>query len=240
MQQPPEQTSSPSSPHPPAAPPTAGTGSPLPRLVGSGAKPSPGVQDARPDGPRTVLVADDEHLVAAGLAADLSELGFEPIGPAADGQEAIEMARDRRPDLVILDVSMPRLNGIEAARTITSELGVPVILCTAYASEEYAEAGTEAGVDAYLIKPVTKDQLRVNIKYVWQHHNRRLDDAGRIDKLEQRLEDRKTIEQAKWLLVDRKRVSEPEAMRLLQKQARNNRRTLVEVARTVIETSPLL
>lgn len=188
-----------------------------------------------PPNPEHVLVADDEHLVARGLATNLADLGYTVVGPASDGEEAIELCRSVRPDLAILDIRMPRRDGLSAGEIIFAQLGVPVIIVSAYSDPEYLTGASRIGVFGYLLKPVSQDQLRTTIGVAWgrfvKHHSQ--DDE--IINLRTRLEQRKTIEQAKWILVKRKNISEPEAMRLLQKQARNNRRHLAEVAQSLLE-----
>ncbi|MHC5024152.1 MAG: ANTAR domain-containing response regulator [Planctomycetota bacterium] len=192
-----------------------------------------------PEQPGRLLVADDEHLVASGLTASLRELGFKVLGPAADGEEAIELARELRPDMALLDIRMPRKNGLEAAEVLYRRMGVPVIIFSAYSDPEYIDTSNAIGVFGYLLKPVTDDQLRAGITIAW---GRYIDDVvhrSEVGTLKQRLEDRKIVEQAKWIIVKRKGVDEPDAMRLLQRQARNNRRQLADVARSIIENEDL-
>lgn len=188
-----------------------------------------------PEHPSKILVADDEHLVASGLAANLKELGYFVIGPAADGDEAISMAEALQPDLALLDIRMPKKDGLAAAEIIFRKMALPVIIFSAYSDPEYVDAGTKVGVFGYMLKPVTQDQLRVNISVAWSRFIDYANKNSEIASLKQRLEDRKIIEQAKWLIVDRKSIPEPEAMKMLQRQARNNRRTLVDVAMSLIE-----
>ena len=193
-----------------------------------------------PPDPRSILVADDEHLVASGLAASLRGLGYTVVGPVADGEEAVETSRVMQPDLALLDIRMPRKDGLAAAEIIFRQLGIPVVIFSAYSDAEYIEAGNRVGVFGYMLKPVTEDQLRVGIAVAWGRFLEHMNQASEIDNLKERLEHRKTIEQAKWIIVKRKGITEPEAMRLLQRQARNNRRTLVDVAKSLLENEELL
>jgi response regulator NasT len=195
--------------------------------------------DKLPEEPTTILVADDEHLVASGIAGHLTELGYHVIGPASDGEEAIKLCRAVRPDLALLDIRMPVRDGIEAAEEIFSQLGIPVIILSAYSDPDYVEGARSGGVFGYLLKPVTQDQLRVAISVAWARYLGFMEQSDQIHTLKERLEHRKTIEQAKWVIVKRKGVDEPGAMRLLQRQARNNRRSLIEVARSVLENVDL-
>lgn len=189
--------------------------------------------------PSRLLVADDEHLVASGVAVNLRELGYEVIGPAADGDEAIELCRMHHPDMALLDIRMPKKDGLTAAETIFRRMGIPVMIFSAYSDPEYVTSGNRVGVFGYLLKPVTQDQMRVGISVAWGRFLDYMNQNSEISTLKERLEHRKIIEQAKWIIVKRKGVEEPEAMRLLQRQARNNRRTLVDVARSVLENENL-
>ena len=195
---------------------------------------------ALPESPTRVLVADDEHLVATGMVAALTDLGYKVIGPANDGKQAIEKARAERPDIAVLDIRMPGIDGLAAAETIYNELRIPIVMVSAYSDPEYVSSGNRIGVFGYLLKPVNRDQLRVGLEVAWSRFANHIELADEVSDLHSRLEHRKVIEQAKWIIVKRKNVEEPEAMRMLQKQARNGRRPLVEIARAVIESENLL
>lgn len=192
-----------------------------------------------PARPERVLLADDEHLVAAGIKSNLVDLGYVVIGPASDGEEAVELARTMRPDLALLDIRMPRKTGIEAGEVIYKQFGIPVMMISAFSDPAYLRASNNFQTFGYLLKPVTQDELRVSIEIAWSRYLDFVAQREHIDRLKQRLEDRKLIEQAKWIIVKKKEVSEPDAMKILQKQARNNRRTLVDVSRSVIENETL-
>jgi len=192
-----------------------------------------------PPHPSKLLVADDEHLVASGVAVNLRELGYEVIGPASDGDEAIELCRSHHPDMALLDIRMPKKDGLQAAEIIFRRMGIPVMIFSAYSDPEYVTSGNRVGVFGYLLKPVTPDQMRVGISVAWGRFLDYMNQNAEIVTLKERLEHRKIIEQAKWIIVKRKGIDEPEAMKLLQKQARNNRRTLVDVARSVLENENL-
>jgi response regulator NasT len=190
--------------------------------------------------PKSLLIADDEHLVASGLAASIRNLGFTVIGPAADGEEAIELCRNESPDMALLDIRMPKKDGLAAAETIFKHYGIPVVIFSAFSDQEYIEAGNRVGVFGYLLKPVTQDQLRVGVSVAWGRFLDHLSQHTEIADLRTRLENRKIVEQAKWVLVSRRGITEPEAMRLLQRQARNNRRALVDVARSLLDNDELM
>ena len=189
---------------------------------------------------KRVLVADDEHLVAAGISSSLTELGYTVIGPARDGYEAIELCRSDPPDLALLDIRMPNCDGLEAAAIVFQQLHVPVVILTAYSDPEYVSTASESGVFGFLLKPASQDQLRVCLDVAWGRFREYLNQDEQIDSLKKRLEDRKTIEQAKWLVVKHKQVTEPEAMKLLQRKARDTRQPLVEVAQSILQNMNLL
>lgn len=186
-------------------------------------------------GPKRVLVADDEHLVAIGICASLTDLGYQVVGPTADGEETIKLCQQEKPDLALLDIRMPKTNGLEAAKTIFKQFGVPVIILSAYSDPEYVSTAAKVGVFGFLLKPASQDHLRVSIEVAWRRYQDHLDTGKEIGSLKQRLNDRKTIEQAKWFIVQRKGNTEPEAMKMLQRQARNSRRPLIEVAKSILD-----
>ncbi len=190
--------------------------------------------------PQRVLVADDEHLAAAGIIGLLHDLGYETAGPANSGDSPVALARSDSPDVALLDIRMPEAEGLEAAETIYNEMGIPVIMVSAYSDPDYIATSQRIGVFGYLLKPVTGDQLRIGIEIAWSRFLKHLDLTNQVDNLHDRLEERKVMEQAKWIVVKRKDVPEPEAMRMLQKQARNGRKPIIEVAQAIIDSESLL
>ena len=128
-----------------------------------------------------------------------------------------------------------KMNGLEAAKTIFKLYSIPVMILSAYSDPEYVSAAAEIGVCGFLLKPASQDHLRGRIEVAWGRFQDYLDKSKEIGSLKQRLDDRKTIEQAKWFIVQRKGITEPEAMKMLQKQARNSRRPLVEVAKSILD-----
>jgi response regulator NasT len=208
-------------------------------------KKAPGKGEAVPTsfGSIRILIADDEHLVATGLANTAADLGHKIVGIAADGEIAVRLARDHKPQLALLDIRMPKLTGIDAAMLLFSELGIPSIIISAYSDEENIKKihghGEAAGVFGYVLKPVSREQLAVAIGIALQRSAVSGMHAGRIDELENNLAHRRTVERAKWVLVERKKISEPQAHDLLQKLARDQRRPLVEIAQAVVDTGDL-
>ncbi len=190
--------------------------------------------------PLKVLIAEDEHLIATYLASNIADLGYEVIGPANNGETAVKLCKEHSPDLALLDIQMPKLDGIEAASLLFQENKTPTVILSAYADPEYVEAGNKIGIFGYLLKPVSKDQLRVGIEVAWARYLDWSAKHEQVEELQERLVQRKLIEQAKWIIVKRKQVDEPEAMRMLQKQARNNRKPLINVAQAIVDSEDLL
>ncbi len=193
-----------------------------------------------PAQPKKVLVADDEHLVAVNLIENLKELGFEVVGPAANGEQAIAYAKEHRPDFALVDIRMPVMDGLAAASVLFCQMGIPVVILSAFSDPDYLEAGTKIGVFGYMIKPVTPDELRVNIAVAWSRFRQHSALRGEIGELKTSLANRKIIERAKGLLMKKLSVSEEDAMRRLQKQARNSRIKLVDLAQAIIDANDLL
>lgn len=193
-----------------------------------------------PEHPRRVLVADDELLVLQGVMGSLKALELEVVGPCKNGEEAVQTCRDDRPDIAILDIQMPKMDGMQAAQVIFTELDIPVIMLTAYSDDTYLRNCTAAGVFGFLLKPASTEQLHAGITVAWKRYLDHIDQRSQIVDLRQKLDDRKLIEQAKWIIVKRKSVSEPEAMKLLQKQSRSSRKSIAAVARAVIDSDGLL
>ena len=193
-----------------------------------------------PEHPQRVLVADDELLVVQGVISSLKALELEVVGPCKNGEEAVQMCREDRPDIALLDIQMPKLDGMQAAQIIFSELDIPVVMLTAYSDDTYLRNCTAAGVFGFLLKPSSTEQLHAGLTVAWKRYLDHVDQRSQIVDLKQKLDDRKLIEQAKWIIVKRKSVSEPEAMKLLQKQSRSSRKSISAVARAVIDSDGLL
>jgi response regulator NasT len=192
------------------------------------------------DAPQKILVADDELLVAQGIIGLLKTLDFEIIGPCKNGEEAIALVRKDRPDMALLDIQMPIMDGMQAAQIIFHEYDVPVVMLTAYSDDTFLRNSIAAGVFGYLLKPASKEQLSAGLSVAWKRYLDHVGQRSEIVDLRQRLDDRKLIEQAKWIIVKRKSISEPEAMQLLQKQSRSSRKSIASVARAVIDSNDLL
>lgn len=188
-----------------------------------------------PEHPRKILVADDESLGAASVILSLRQLGYAAVGPARDGEHAIELAFSTLPDLAMLDVRMATdSDGIDAARAMFNELLLPVIIISAYSDRQQVASASDAGVFGYLVKPVTRDQIRPAIEVAWARFNQYLAKDIEVGVLRRRLEDRQVMEHAKWVLVERDGVNETDAMRAMRRLAREQCRPLPDVAREIV------
>lgn len=189
-----------------------------------------------------VLVADDEHLVATGLAGIVRDLGHTVVGVASDGIQAVELAGKHTPDVCLLDIRMPNMDGISAALKIYETLGIPSLIISAYSDEDHLAQiqrnGLSSGVFGYLLKPVAQEELRVQLGVLV--HRAEVDRfrSGRVNQLETNLQNRRTVEQAKWKMVETSAITEAEAHERLQRMARNRRLPLVEIARGVLAGEP--
>ncbi len=187
-----------------------------------------------------ILIADDEAIRVMTLRTQLRSLGFEVVAEATNGREAVELAERHRPDLAILDIKMPELDGIAAAQQITARRPIPVILLTAYSEPELVERATEAGVFAYLVKPVSEEDLLPTILLA----RARFEEFRLLQKevadLREALEARKVIERAKGILMKRLGISEAEAFRRMQVQSQKENKKLVEIARAIVTAHGVL
>ncbi len=190
--------------------------------------------------PKRVLVAEDEHLIAKSISEDLVGLGCQVIGPAPNGEKAIALARETKPDLALLDIRMPLVDGLEAAKVLYQELGIPVVILSAFSEEKYLQTGAELGIFGYLIKPASSDALRAVLGISWSRFQDLKTLAGRVDSLETKLEHRKIIERAKGIIMSKQGIPEDQAMKKLQKQARDARKPMIELAKAVLVAEGLM
>jgi len=181
-----------------------------------------------------ILIADDEAIRLMTLRTQLRSLGFEVVGEATDGEEAVRLAQERELDLAILDIKMPGLDGVSAAQRILQHRPIPIILLTAYSEVELVERALEAGVFAYLVKPVTEEDLLPAILLARKRFEEFRMLQEEVQDLREALEARKLIERAKGILMKRLGISEQEAFRRMQVQSQKENRKLVEIARAII------
>ena len=188
------------------------------------------------DSPRRVLIAEDEALIRLDLAEMLREEGYEVVGEAGDGQEAVELAEALRPDLVIMDVKMPRRDGIDAASEIASKRIAPIVILTAFSQRELVERARDAGAMAYLVKPFNINDLIPAIEVAVSRFGEIAALEQEVAELSDRLETRKLVERAKGLLQANQGMTEPEAFKWIQRAAMDRRTTMKRVAEVVLET----
>lgn len=183
---------------------------------------------------RRVVIAEDEALIRLDLKEMLEEDGYIVVGEAGDGEEAVRLAGEFKPDLVILDVKMPVLDGISAAERISAERIAPVVILTAFSQRELVQRATEAGAMAYLVKPFTQTDLRPAIEMAVSRYTELRALEGEVAGLQERLETRKVVDRAKGLLQEAHGWSEPEAFRWIQKTSMDRRLTMRAVAEAVV------
>jgi response regulator NasT len=188
--------------------------------------------------PRTVVVAEDEVLIRMDLAEMLTEEGYDVVGQAGDGATAVELVEEHRPDLVILDVKMPVLDGIAAAERIATARIAPVVILTAFSQRDLVERARDAGAMAYLVKPFTRNDLVPAIEMAVSRFAELSQLESEVADLTERLETRKAVERAKSVLQEQLKLSEPEAFRWIQKTAMDLRLSMRQVADGVITHGP--
>ena len=184
---------------------------------------------------RTVVVAEDESLIRIDIVETLRDNGFTVVGEAADGEAAIAMAKEHRPDLVVMDVKMPLMDGITAAEILTKERIAPVVLLTAFSQQELVERASEAGALAYVVKPFTPNDLIPAIEIALSRYQQISALEDEVADIAERLETRKVLDRAKGILNDTMGLTEPEAFRWIQKASMDRRLTMREVAQTVVD-----
>lgn len=187
-----------------------------------------------------VLIAEDEGVIAMGLRAQLKALGHEVVAEAANGRQAVLLARELRPDLAILDIKMPEMDGIEAAQAITAERPIPIILLTAYTEEQLAQRASQAPVYAYLVKPISKDDLLPAILLAQARFHEFQELKREVSDLKQALEARKIIERAKGIIMERRHLTEAEAFRYLQRASQNKNMKMIDLARSIVAAEDVL
>ena len=188
----------------------------------------------------TIVIAEDEAIIRLDLRELLEEEGYQVVGEAGRGDQAVELSRNLRPDLVILDVKMPGMDGIEAARQITAEGLCAVLMLTAFSQREVVEQARDAGAVAYLVKPFQKQDLVPAIELATARYAETKALAAEVSELTERLEVRKLLDRAKGRLIDSHGMKEAEAFSFIQKSAMAGRTTMRAVAESVLrgETAP--
>ena len=187
---------------------------------------------------RRVVIAEDEALIRLDLAEMLAEEGYDVVGQAGDGERAVELAEELRPDLVVLDVKMPKLDGIAAAERIASKRIAPVVILTAFSQRDLVERARDAGAMAYLVKPFTKSDLVPAVEMAVSRFAELQLLESEVADLQDRLETRKAVDRAKSVLQEQLQLSEPDAFRWIQKTAMDLRLSMRQVAEGVLTHGP--
>ncbi len=181
-----------------------------------------------------VIVADDESVIRTDLREMLTNLGDLVVGEVGDGQSAVNLARELKPDVVIMDIKMPDLDGIEAARVLTEEKIAPVLLLTAYSQRDLVDRAKEAGVVGYLVKPFREQEIVPAIDIAFARFQEFRELEKEVGNLRETLETRKLVDRAKGILMDQQGLSEAEAFRKIQKMSMNTRKPMKEIAEAII------
>ena len=187
-----------------------------------------------------VLIADDEKPVAAGLQGQLEALGYDVVAVVDDGQRAVDVCRRTLPDVVMMDIEMPGLDGLSAARQIAEDPGTPVIILTAHGHPNLVDQAVQDGVSQYLLKPVTSPSLHAAIQTAVARSREIKSLRESVQALEMTLRERKLIERAKGILQIRKGLSEPEAFRFLQRQSQDRRMPMAKLAESIVQADELM
>lgn len=187
-----------------------------------------------------VVIGDDESIIRMDLSEMLEEAGYTVVGEAADGVEALELVRKEKPDIVLLDIKMPRLDGIHAAKMIGHEQIAPVLLLTAYSQQDVVNKAKDSGVLGYLVKPISPVNLFPAIEIAIAQFKRQQEVAQQLNEMNEKMEVRKAVERAKGYLMDLYHISEDEAYHRLQQYSMKNRRSLKDVAEAVISSAEKL
>lgn len=191
--------------------------------------------------PQRALICEDEGVTVMQLRKALVRAGYEVVGEAVEGAKAIELAKQLRPDLVLMDINMPgEINGIEATRTILHDQPVPIIMLTAYSDDASVDAALDAGACAYLVKPITSEQLLPAIRTATARFYTLQTALAEATDLREALETRKLIERAKGILMERKQLSESDAFHTLQRMSRDKCQPMKQTALAIISASEIL
>lgn len=183
---------------------------------------------------KRIVIAEDEPISRMDLREMLANLGYLIVGEAGDGQSAVNLARELRPDLVVMDIKMPEMDGITAARILTEEKIAPVLLLTAYSDKEFVDGSVEAGVMGYIVKPFREGELVPAIELTLARFREFRALEKQLGDTQDMLETRKVVERAKGVLMDTQGLRESEAFRRIQKLSMNNRKSMREVAEAIL------
>jgi two-component system, response regulator PdtaR len=189
--------------------------------------------------PTRIIIAEDDTLIRMDLKEELQKQGYLVVGDVGDGESAINLTRELRPDLVVMDIRMPQMDGIAAAEVLTRETLAPVVLLTAFSDQELIDRAKDAGVVHYLTKPWRQSDIKPAIEVALSRFQEYRTLESKVKDLEERLATRKVVEQAKGLLMQKQGLTEQEAFRRIQKLSMNNRKSMREVAEAILLTNEI-
>jgi response regulator NasT len=182
-----------------------------------------------------VLIAEDEYLILMGLKSNLENLGCKVVGEATNGKELVKLALEKKPELIIADINLPVMDGLEALRRISEKVFIPTLIVSGYDDEELIDKAKNLGVLGYLIKPIDESDLKAAIEIALSRFEDIKNLKNELEVTKETLESRKLIEKAKGIIMERLQLNEEEAMKFLQKKSRNSNKKLVDVAKEIIE-----
>lgn len=185
-------------------------------------------------------MAEDEYLCLMGIKSNLKRLGHELVGEATNGKDAIKQALEKKPDLLIMDINMDSMDGIEAIKNINDKVFIPSIILTGYTDDELIQRAKDVGVFGYLVKPVDANDLKGVIEIAMAKFDEFKKIKNELEDVEKALESRKFIERAKGILMDRHGLKEAEAMKKLQQMSCNKNKKIIDLAKEIIKADDLL
>jgi len=197
--------------------------------------PAPAADPTQGSGPARIVVAEDESIIRIDIVETLRGYGYDVVGEAADGEAAVALATELRPDLVVMDVKMPKMDGISAAEKLNQNRIAPVLLLTAFSQKELVERASEAGVVAYIVKPFTPADLLPAVEIALSRSAEMRALEAEVADMSERFETRKIVDIAKGILNEKMGLTEPEAFRWIQKASMDRRLTMKDVAVTIID-----
>lgn len=182
-----------------------------------------------------IILAEDESIILMGIKSNIESLGHQVIAQAYDGVEAVKLALEKEVDLIIIDINMPKMDGIEAVERINQQKFVPAVIVTGYNDEKLINRASKAGAFAYLIKPVDVNDIKPAINIAWARFEEFKQVLSELDNSQKALEARKIIEKAKGIVMDRKGIKESKAMKFLQKKSNDANKKMIVIAKEIIE-----
>ncbi|MHA6259269.1 ANTAR domain-containing response regulator [Sporosarcina sp. CAU 1771] len=186
---------------------------------------------------KRILIVEDESIIRMDLSSIFTANGYEVVGEAGDGEKAIELAFELQPDLIVMDIKMPKLDGLKASKIISGKLDVPIILLTAYSQKEFIEQAKHANVVAYLVKPVSEVNLIPAVEVAFHQAEKIQEIRDSVSAAKNELEQRKLVEKAKGLLMEKEGLSEDEAYQKIRRTSMNKHQSMLKTSQIIISES---